>query len=124
MTDPVPATMMDPALEVLLDKVEGSKFMLVTLTAKRARQLNSYFSELGGGLGQMVPPQVVTSSQKPVSIALAEIAENRIVPLYPTDVDIDGEEAALAVAHEADAAASNEPPADAGEAAVAPIPTV
>src|SRR5207248_1867417 len=89
MTDPVPATMMDPALEVLLDSVDQSKFMLVTLTAKRARQLNSYFSELGGGLGQMIPPQVVTSSHKPVSIALAEIAEHRIIPIYPVDAEVD-----------------------------------
>src|SRR3954447_24818133 len=109
MTDPVPATMMDPALEVLLDKVEGSKFMLVTLTAKRARQLNSYFSELGGGLGQMVPPQVVTSSQKPVSIALGEIAETPIAPPPPTDAEADGEDAVRAGDPEADAAA----PADA-----------
>src|SRR5438270_13129712 len=79
--------MMEPSLEILLDAVGQSKFTLVTLTSKRARQLNSYFSELGGGIGQMVPPQVVTSSHKPVSIAMAEIAEHRIVPVYPSDAD-------------------------------------
>jgi DNA-directed RNA polymerase subunit omega len=83
MTEPVPATMMEPSLEILLDAVGQSKFTLVTLTSKRARQLNSYFSELGAGIGQMIPPQVVTSSHKPVSIAMAEIAEHRIVPVYP-----------------------------------------
>ena len=51
-------TMMNPPIEDLLDRVD-SKFGLVTLAARRARNINSYFNQLGDGLGHMVPPQVV-----------------------------------------------------------------
>src|SRR5258708_9123610 len=74
------ATMMAPPIEVLLQKVD-SKFTLVSLSAQRARQINSYFNQLGEGLGAIVPPQVASVSRKPLSIALEEISENKIVPL-------------------------------------------
>ena len=70
-------TMMDPPVESLLDKVD-SKFTLVTLAAKRGRQINSYFNQLGEGLGAIVPPQVTSVSRKPLSIALEEIAAGKI----------------------------------------------
>ena len=73
-------TMMDPPIEGLLDKVD-SKFTLVTLAAKRGRQINSYFNQLGEGLGSIVPPQVTSVSRKPLSIALEEIASAKIVPV-------------------------------------------
>ncbi|MDP9074974.1 MAG: DNA-directed RNA polymerase subunit omega [Actinomycetota bacterium] len=69
--------MTDPPVENLLQRVD-SKFTLVTLAAKRGRQINSYFNQLGGGLGTIVPPQVPSVSRKPLSIALEEIAEGRI----------------------------------------------
>ena len=72
------ATMIHPAIESLLDKVD-SKFSLVSLAAKRGRQINSYFSQLGEGLGAIVPPQVASTSRKPLSIALEEIAAHKIV---------------------------------------------
>ena len=50
-------TMMSPAIESLMGHT-GSKFSLVTLSARRAREINSYFNQLGDGLGNMVPPQV------------------------------------------------------------------
>ena len=59
------ASMMEPAIEGLLDKVD-SKFTLVTLAAKRGRQINAYFSQLGEGLGSIVPPQVTSVSRKPL----------------------------------------------------------
>ena len=71
-------TMMEPPIEELLSKVD-SKFTLVTLAAKRARQINAYFSNLGEGLGTIVPPQVTSVSRKPLSIALEEVAANKIV---------------------------------------------
>ncbi|HEX2042692.1 MAG TPA: DNA-directed RNA polymerase subunit omega [Acidimicrobiales bacterium] len=71
------ATMIYPPIEDLLDKVD-SKFSLVTLAAKRGRQINSYFSQLGEGLGSIVPPQVASVSRKPLSIALEEIAADKI----------------------------------------------
>ncbi len=70
-------TMMDPPIEALLDKVD-SRFTLVTVSARRARQINSYFNQLGEGLGAMVPPQVTSVSRKPVSIALEEIVSDKI----------------------------------------------
>ena len=71
------ATMMDPQIEQLLERVD-SKFTLVTLSARRARQINSYFNQLGEGLGAIVPPQVTSVSRKPLSIALEEIAADKI----------------------------------------------
>ncbi len=71
-------TMMDPPVEELLDRCE-SKFALVTLAAKRARQINSYYGQLGDGLGHVVPPQVTSQARKPLSIAFEEIAQDKIV---------------------------------------------
>ena len=79
-------TMMDPPIETLLDKVD-SKFSLVTLAAKRARQINSYFNQLGEGLGALVPPQVTSVSLKPLSISLEEIAAGKITFLRPEEVE-------------------------------------
>jgi DNA-directed RNA polymerase subunit omega len=67
------STLMDPPVEDLLDKVD-SKFTLVALSAKRARQINSYYNQLGEGLGYVVPPQVTSVSGKPLTIAFEEIA--------------------------------------------------
>lgn len=71
-------TMMNPPIESLLDKVD-SKFSLVTLAARRARNINSYFGQLGDGLGHMIPPQVSSVARKPLSIAFEEIAAEKIV---------------------------------------------
>jgi len=73
--------MMYPPIEALLDRVD-SKFTLVSLTGRRAREITTYFSQLGQGLGSIVPPQVASRSHKPVSIALDEIYAARIVPVY------------------------------------------
>lgn len=77
MASPQRATMMDPQIESLIERVD-SKFTLVTLSARRARQINSYFNQLGEGLGAIVPPQVATVSRKPMSISLEEIAADKI----------------------------------------------
>ncbi len=69
--------MITPPIEDLLDRTE-SKFLLVTLGARRARQVNSYFNQLGEGLGAIVPPQVTTTARKPLSIAFEEIAAEKI----------------------------------------------
>ncbi len=71
-------SMMYPKVEDLLEKVD-SKFQLVTLASRRARQINSYFNHLGEGLGSMVPPQVTSVARKPLSIAFEEIAQDKIV---------------------------------------------
>ncbi|MFN9960503.1 MAG: DNA-directed RNA polymerase subunit omega, partial [bacterium] len=43
--------------------------------------INSYFNQLGEGLGQMVPPQVSSVARKPLSIAFEEIAADKIVKI-------------------------------------------
>lgn len=75
-------TMMNPPIEALMQRT-SSKFALVTLSARRAREINSYFNQLGEGLGSMVPPQVSSTSRKPLSISFEEIAADKIksVPL-------------------------------------------
>ena len=66
-------TMMNPPIEELLDRA-GSKFRLVTLGAKRARQINDYYNQLGEGILEYVGPLVEPELQeKPLSIALREI---------------------------------------------------
>src|SRR5436853_2987511 len=71
------ASLMEPRMEQLLDRVE-SKFTLVTLSSKRAREINDYYNQLGEGLGRIVPPQVTSVSRKPLSIAMEEVAANKI----------------------------------------------
>ena len=80
-------TMMTPAIEDLLERTE-SKFILVTLAAMRGREITNYFGQLGGGIGATVPPQVVSTSAKPLSIALEEIAAGKIEAV---EVDENGE---------------------------------
>lgn len=70
-------TMIDPPIEELLDRVD-SKFSLVTLAARRARQINSYFNHLGDTHGAVVPPQVTSVARKPLSIGFEEIAADKI----------------------------------------------
>ena len=84
-------TMMYPPIEDLLEKVD-SKFTLVSLSAKRGRQINSYFSQLGEGLGAIVPPQVASVSRKPLSIALEEIAADKITYGRPENTEEEAEQ--------------------------------
>ena len=70
--------------DVLRSKVD-STFHLVHLAAKRAREINGYFSHLGEGLTQYVPPLMAVDSDKPVSIALEEIAAEKIVAVEPSE---------------------------------------
>jgi DNA-directed RNA polymerase subunit omega len=82
-------SMVNPPIEDLLDRVD-SKFSLVTLAARRARQINSYFNHLGDGLGTLVPPQVTSVARKPLSIGFEEIAADKIVrEPYPVVADED-----------------------------------
>ena len=86
-------TMMNPPIEELLSRVD-SKFSLVTLAARRARQINSYFNQLGDGLGTLVPPQVPTAARKPLSIGFEEIAADRIVRVERVEPEAAVEQAA------------------------------
>lgn len=72
--------MIEPTIETLLTDVD-SKYTLVILAAKRSRQVNSYFSQLGEGVAEFTPPQVplrADRAPKALSIALQEIAEGTV----------------------------------------------
>ena len=67
------AGIINPPIDELLEIVD-SKYRLVILAAKRARQINAYYSQLGEGLLEYVGPLVDTHvHEKPLSIALREI---------------------------------------------------
>ena len=83
------ASMMEPPVETLLERVD-SKFTLVSLAAMRGRQINSYFNQLGEGLGSIVPPQVTSVSRKPLSISLEEVAAGKIT--YTRNDPLEGDE--------------------------------
>jgi DNA-directed RNA polymerase subunit omega len=99
-------TMMNPPIEELLDRA-SSKFALVTLASRRARQINSYFGQLGEGLGTIVPPQVTPVARKPLSIGFEEIAADKIVPVaVPDEPEADGEADILAAGEWTDQSAT------------------
>jgi DNA-directed RNA polymerase subunit omega len=64
-------------IENVIDRI-GNRFATVVVSARRARQINSYFHQLGGGYGEYVPPQVHSLSRKPLTIAMEEIAEGKV----------------------------------------------
>ena len=71
--------MIEPKIDTLLERVD-SKYTLVILAARRAREINSYYSQLGEGRAEFVPPLVETGGlrNKPLSIAMEEIAEDKV----------------------------------------------
>ena len=93
-------------LDQSLSHVDGSRYALVHAVSKRARQINSYYGQLGDGLGHVVPPQVTSTARKPLSIAFEEIAADKIEGI---EVDLEAlaaEEAAAEAAAAADAEAA------------------
>jgi DNA-directed RNA polymerase subunit omega len=83
---PVAEGITNPPIDDLLEKTD-SKYKLVLYSAKRARQINAYYSQLGEGLLEYVGPLVDTHVQeKPLSIALREINDDLL-----TVEDIDPE---------------------------------
>ncbi len=80
----------NPPIDDLLTHSD-SKYKLVLFAAKRARQINAYYSQLGEGLLDYVGPLVETTVQeKPLSIALREVNAGL---LTCTDIDPDATEA-------------------------------
>ena len=74
-----PEGITNPPIDDLLTTVE-SKYSLVIFAAKRARQINAYYSQLGEGLLEYVGPLVETHVQeKPLSVAMREINEGLLV---------------------------------------------
>ena len=62
-----------PPIDDLLEQV-SSKYALAIYSAKRARQINDYYAQLGEGLLEYVGPLVEPGPrEKPLPIALREI---------------------------------------------------
>ena len=74
-TEPTPTGFAKPTIDELMQHAD-SKYALSIFAAKRARQINSYFTQLNEGLLQNVGPLVEYQNQeKPFSIAFREINE-------------------------------------------------
>ena len=69
--------MIKPPIEELLKETPG-RFALVITAARRARNINSYFNQLGEGIGAYTPPQVQSLSRKPLTVAFEEIAAGKV----------------------------------------------
>jgi DNA-directed RNA polymerase subunit omega len=90
----------NPPIDDLLAKTD-SKYRLVLYGAKRARQINAYYSQLGEGLLEYVGPLVETHVQeKPLSIALREISADLLTceEIDPAELEAAAEAAAAETA--------------------------
>jgi DNA-directed RNA polymerase subunit omega len=74
--------MIYPRLDDLLDQVGGSRYALVVVAAKRARQINNYHHQLGEGTFDEFPPLVESRSKNYLTMALEETAEGKIKYTY------------------------------------------
>lgn len=72
-------------VDTYLDKVEGSKYALVQVAAKRARQINDYYHHLGEGMAydEFPPPLIESHSKNYLTLALEEIQANKIRVEFP-----------------------------------------
>ena len=74
--------MIHPRVDDLLQNVD-SRYALVIVAAKRARQINNYHHQLGEGtFDDYAPPMVESRSKNYLTMALEEISEGKIVYDY------------------------------------------
>jgi DNA-directed RNA polymerase subunit omega len=70
--------MIEPRIDDLLEHVD-SRYALVIVAAKRARQINSYYHNLGEGTFEEFPPPMIdTGSKNYLTIALEEVAAGKL----------------------------------------------
>ena len=75
--------MIAPRIDALLEQVD-SNYATVIVAAKRARQINSYYHNLGEGtFDEFPPPMVASASGNYLTIALEEVAEGKLIYHYP-----------------------------------------
>jgi DNA-directed RNA polymerase subunit omega len=80
--DRYPVGMISPRIDRLLENVD-SNYASVLVAAKRARQINSYYHNLGEGtFDEFPPPMVDTGSKNYLTIALEEVAAGKIKYQY------------------------------------------
>ena len=75
--------MIHPRIDELLDDVD-SRYALVIVAAKRARQINNYHHQLGEGTFDEFPPLVESRSKNYLTMALEEVSEGKIKYTYPS----------------------------------------
>ena len=75
--------MIHPRIDELLENVD-SRYALVIVAAKRARQINNYHHMLGEGTFDEAPPPLVESRSKNyLTMALEETSEGKLKYTYP-----------------------------------------
>jgi DNA-directed RNA polymerase subunit omega len=71
-----------PRIDELTDRVD-SNYASVIVAAKRARQINSYYHNLGEGtFDEFPPPMVESRSKNYLTLALEEIAAGKLKYRY------------------------------------------
>jgi DNA-directed RNA polymerase subunit omega len=75
--------MIEPRIDELMSHVD-SRYALVIVAAKRARQINSYHHQLGEGMGfeDAPPPLIESRSKNYLTMAMEEIAQGKIAYTY------------------------------------------
>ena len=74
--------MIHPRIDQLMDQVD-SRYALVIVAAKRARQINNYHHQLGEGTFDEFPPPLVESRSKNyLTMAMEEISEGMLTYDY------------------------------------------
>ena len=81
--------MIEPRIDELLDHTQKdgdppSRYALVIVSAKRARQINNYHHQLGEGMGleDAPPPLVESRSNNYLTMAMEEIARGKLTFSY------------------------------------------
>ena len=70
--------MIHPRIDDLLDRTADSRYTLVIVAAKRARQINNYHHQLGEGTFDELPPLVESRSKNYLTMAFEEVSEGKI----------------------------------------------
>ena len=74
--------MIHPRIDTLMEHAD-SRYALVIVAAKRARQINNYHHQLGEGTFDDFPPPLVESRSKNyLTMALEEISEGKLKSSY------------------------------------------
>ena len=75
--------MIHPRIDELMENVD-SRYALVIVAAKRARQINNYHHQLGEGIGfdDAPPPLVESRSKNYLTMSLEEVSQGKIKYTY------------------------------------------
>jgi len=76
------AAMIEPRVDDLLENVD-SRYALVIVAAKRARQINNYHHQLGEGtFDEFTPPLIESRSKNYLTMALEEVSQGMLKYKY------------------------------------------